>query len=591
MSSRIVPLVCATVTIALLLAFMHRDYPAVGLDFGQFVPRLIDAELHIRQNGMVPQWYTPSFGSGLPAFANPQHLQYSLIQLLFLVTGAWSAVLLSTAAVSAIGFGACYVFLNRTLDLSVIASTLGAMSVVANGFNIQHISGGHVGFQLFPLLPVFLLAATGTRFSIRTASVVCGLSAAAIVHNGGAQIAVLIGGSTILALQVTHLLSPAVVNWRRVMTIAALSSVIAVSLSASKIYAVAAFMSHYPRELADRYPIDTAHGLFGLGSQLAGGMMIIPILYASRFPTQRLDDALVNATGSGVHVTELDVSVQPILMIAMAIAVARMLWLLWQRRLNWQSVAPQWLAWCLLVVTAWIAVETTLARGWIYPSVHALPIFRSMHVNHRVAGVFIMPITVAAACAINSWRPHRRPVIGAVLLASALLFQASYALLPELFYRRWFDMTKIEQIQQRVRAGERFPVDRVDEILEEDVFAGHTSSRIPYEPLFGYDNEQFKAETTNGPVNAIRDGRFNLTNPASLDYPELNGLKPFERIHEDDAENLRRFLNREQPQWRHPAVLDWLNRLAVVTLGLCILVLAHATLTSRQSPPHHANCD
>lgn len=230
MQNRLAPCICGLLSIGLLLAFMHRDHPHVGLDFGQFVPRLIDTDLHTRINGLVPQWYTPSFGSGLPAFANPQHTQYSLIQLLFLVTGPWSAVLLSTAIVSAIGFAAGYLFFRQTLSLSVVASTLGAMSIVANGFYIQHIAGGHVGFQQFPLIAVFLFALTSARLTILQASAWCGLAGASILYGGGALITVLIAGSLAVTLPLTHLVAPSVVEPRRLLAIAAASGAIALAI-------------------------------------------------------------------------------------------------------------------------------------------------------------------------------------------------------------------------------------------------------------------------------------------------------------------------------------------------------------------------
>lgn len=582
MQNRLIPWVCGLLTIGLLLAFMHRDYPQVGLDFGQFVPRLIDTDLHIRINGPVPQWYTPSFGSGLPAFANPQHIQYSLIQLLLLVMGPWSAVLISTAVVSAVGFLTCYLFLRKTLEVSVTASTLGAMSVVANGFYIQHIAGGHVGFQLFPLIAVFLWASTSRRLTVLTASVLSGMTAAAIIHNGGPLIAVLIAGSLVITLQLVHLLRPSVVVASRVMKVGAVSVAIALALAGSKIYAVNAFMTHFPREISDRYEIGLAHALFGLGSQLAGGMVIIPMLLAGGFPTQRLDDALVRATGSGVHVSELDVSLQPVLTIALVLVVLRLLWLGYQRRVEWRAFSSVGLV--LLSVSVWIALETTFARGLVYPALHQLPVFRSMHVNHRVAGVFILPLTVAGVLAIDAWRAHRRPAVGALMLITALACQSMYFFLPELFYRRWADLTVAERVHQRVRAGERFPIVRIDDLLEDHVFEANATSRMPYEPIFGYGNEHFKAETTEGPVETVRDGHFNLTNPASLVFPELNGLRTFERIREDDGENLRRFVNRKQPDWRHPAILDWLNALAVATLLFSVSALAYAGFTGRRTP-------
>lgn len=580
MARRSIPFLFGALTIGLLLAILNRDYPFVGFDMSEYVPRFIDTDLHIRINGLVPQWYTPTFGSGLPAFANPQHYQYSLIQLLFLVVGPWNAVLWSTALASAVGFTAFYLFLVEELRLSTVASTLGAIGLIANGFYIQKMAGGQLGFQLFPMLGVFLLVLASRRFTMPVAGILLGLTAAAIVHAGGGLAAVLMAGSLLITIQVVHLLAPPAIDLRRATAIAAIGGGIAVALCASKLYAVQAFMRHFPRTVSDDYAIGFAHALFGLATQLAGGMMIIPVLAAGGFPTQRLDDALIRSTGSAVHVAELDTGLLPVLSIVLAVALVRMIWL----AVRGGGIRPskrQAIEAILVLLTVWIAVETTLAKGFIYPVLHQLPFFRSMHVNHRVAGVFVVPLTVAAVFALNSWRPHRGPIVAALLLTSALAFQATYFLLPEQFFRRWFDITQSEKDHAMVRNGERFPVMRVDNINEPDVFKERSSSRTPYEPLFGYDNETFKADTIAGPVDLVRDDRFNLTNPASLVFPELNGLRPFERIHVSDRENLQRFVNRRQPDWKYPAILDWLNGLALATLTGCLAILARAAIRNR----------
>ena len=72
---------------------MARDYPMIGHDFRYFIPRLLDTLLHVRINGWSIQWYTPTFGAGLPAYPNPQHLQYSIVQLMTLIVDPWIAVL------------------------------------------------------------------------------------------------------------------------------------------------------------------------------------------------------------------------------------------------------------------------------------------------------------------------------------------------------------------------------------------------------------------------------------------------------------------------------------------------------------------
>ena len=65
---RVAPVCCGLAAVATLLGLASRDYPLVGHDFSYFIPRLVDTDLYVRINGLAIQWYTPSFGGGLPAF-------------------------------------------------------------------------------------------------------------------------------------------------------------------------------------------------------------------------------------------------------------------------------------------------------------------------------------------------------------------------------------------------------------------------------------------------------------------------------------------------------------------------------------------
>src|SRR5262245_14567880 len=82
--------------ILIIIAIINRDYPYVGHDYRFFIPRIIDTNLHTRLNGLSIQWYTPSFGGGLPAFANPQHMEYSVLQWLAYFMDLWTAILITT---------------------------------------------------------------------------------------------------------------------------------------------------------------------------------------------------------------------------------------------------------------------------------------------------------------------------------------------------------------------------------------------------------------------------------------------------------------------------------------------------------------
>jgi hypothetical protein len=64
-----------------LVQYTSATYPLVGHDFRLYIPRLIDSHLFYKVNGLAIEWYTPSFGGGLPAYPNPLQMQFSLPQL------------------------------------------------------------------------------------------------------------------------------------------------------------------------------------------------------------------------------------------------------------------------------------------------------------------------------------------------------------------------------------------------------------------------------------------------------------------------------------------------------------------------------
>ncbi len=123
------------ITIAtFLVAYISRDYPEVGHDFRYFIPMMLDTYLHYRVNGLRIQWYTPSFGGGLPAYPNPQQIQFSLPQALTFLTTPWNATLISTVVFAMAGYFAMYYFLSHTLSLTRQASILGGLFFTLNGF-------------------------------------------------------------------------------------------------------------------------------------------------------------------------------------------------------------------------------------------------------------------------------------------------------------------------------------------------------------------------------------------------------------------------------------------------------------------------
>ena len=142
---------------------------------------------------------------------------------------------------------------------------------------------------------------------------------------------------------------------------------------------------------------------------------------------------------------------------------------------------------------------------------------------------------------------------------------------------RDFDIRPTIQTWDAIQRGDTFPIDRIEDVADADTFLRRASGLKTYEPLFGYVLETFRPTTAPGPVRAVVEGRFNMTFPAGLVFPALNGVAPFERIPATDGAAFESFVARRDPGWRRPwwqHALDRVSGLSAAGLLLYGVVLA-----------------
>jgi len=511
---------------------------------------------------------------GRPAFPNPQHLQFSLPQALTFLVDPWQAIILSVVVYAGLGAYAMHRVLLRTLGFGALASALGVLFWLGNGFLIERMIVGHVGFQVFPLGAALLDACIDRRRSVAANGCIVALVAAVMLYQGGFFTLVLLALSLPLTLLVIELLRRGQVKPPRLAGVLAIAASLAALMCAPKIYATFALMSHFPRVAADVFAIGPLQALAGLAAQLAVPMTAIPVLLLTGLDPASISTALLKLTGASVRIGmwEVDMGLSPVLLVflaAGAVGSARTV-----ARHGLPAVDRHTkLVVAGLVVTTWIAIEMTLARGIFYPLLRQLPVLSSLHVNHRYAAAFIMPLVVIGALVIDRWTAGAGRRLQIVALTAALAAPFAYLAFPAKVHLRTFDMTQSRADWSRIRSGERFPVTRIERLEDHDALSRHASSAQPYEPLFGYDLETFHPQFQVGDVHEVAGGAANMTNPASLVFSELNGLQPFDRIAAADGQSLEAFIGRRQPAWRVPAVFSILNVLALVTLVASVMIV------------------
>ena len=131
------------IIIFFVIQYTSATYPLVGSDYRLFGPRLLDTLLHYKVNGFSIEWYTPSFGGGLPAYPNPLQMQFSFQQLFTFLANPYIAILASGVVYIIAGFWVTFLLLRDVLKLKPLSAILGASFFIANGFFIERLVVGH----------------------------------------------------------------------------------------------------------------------------------------------------------------------------------------------------------------------------------------------------------------------------------------------------------------------------------------------------------------------------------------------------------------------------------------------------------------
>jgi hypothetical protein len=575
----------------IVILFLNRSYPMVGHDYAYSIPQMLDTTLHFRANGLSIQWYTPSFGGGVPAFPDPNNSQFSLLEMLSLLVQPWQAVMVSVVIFIFVGGIASYYFFNRVLRLHWISSLLGTVFFTATGFYMERIACGHIFYQTFLLLPILLITFLDLSLSWRMAGLLFGLVMALMVHEASFFLIVVMGLSVLIILPLVYIYKPDTFSWKRFFYVAATGLIVSLLLSASKLSAVYSLMRFFPRQAEDFYPnTSILKGLLGIGSQLLGTMSFAPIFWLVRLDPRLLQNYFMWVTGSSYGYWEYDMSMTPLVFGIIITGVYDFVRKP-KKHAKWFTSDKKWIAWILLILFVWLTIEFTLAKGLIYPRLQQLPILSSLHVNPRFAAAFLFPFAICAAIIYDKqstgWSTRKSMLTFLLMNLAALLTLGINFMIPNDLQNRAYDITSAQTIYDAIQSGENMTVTGiVTDVDNTQALLLHESNLQPYDPIFGYLLEDFHPEIHTGSIWDISDGYYNMTNPSGYVFPEINGTRPFERVHVNDKIKLEAFASHRQPDWKIPVyqqVLDWASGLTFVAAVIILSAFGFQRLRGKRA--------
>jgi hypothetical protein len=544
----------------------------VGTDVGYFSSRLLDLLLHFKTEGLfVTQWWTPSYGAGIPGFPSPLHYQYSITSYLVLFFTPWTSTVLTYLIFNCLGYILILNYVNNQLSMGTDAAIIAAVIFTTSGFWICHSLVGHLSYHTFTLIGIvpYIL---NSKWSCRKKVIVLSTSFIYMIHSG-AFFPIYLTLLSLLQLFFLFLILDKI-NVRKLIKVLLISFFVISAISISKLVAVSMHMEIIPRLNSysswQSYFISMPLANF---FQLFSWRYLFPIEFLLPIPA---DSVLFWICGSRYEFWENDVSVSPIFLPIFCI-------FLYKYRKKIKCIIQDKKLFCfLLILTFWISAEISIGKGLFWDLIKDLPVIKSTHVNVRYCGSMIIIVTVLSAFSYFHLTQKlsilKRNLFLYVAIGVSLLSMISYSLMmgkKTAFYA--YNIGYEKKIWADIQNGNLMrPVEMIINTPNNDHlshFENNATCLLPHDALYGYHGHYFLPSTKVGKSNTIDDkGYFNFHNPMTFYNPKNNSGKR-DKIHSSDINNFELLINRKQPLWELPFIQKIANWVTIISILIFLLYL------------------
>jgi hypothetical protein len=541
--------------------FLPNSRHALGHDYEYFLPRLLAGEFFVRQNGVLAvPWFIPFACGGLPAFANPQDLWFSVPQWLAFVMNPLAAVHVTLLLFAGAGLIGTYALLRKRFLASVPAALTGALLFGLNGFFGYRMAIGHLTAHAFMLLPVIVLLLAGPRSSADAVRTLCaGLLLGYLVLTSAQFLPPF--ACALAALCVLRML---VAGDRDALPVrAAGASAVALCLSAARISAVLHFLSQFPRS---DYPVA------GFPSIVGSVGTALQLLFVGPLPAPTTARLVHGYWAIERHELEYGITIVPAIIFVVAgfFCVRRMSGVGSTRPRPWGLIASLSLLLLLPVVANYYQPSWNAA-------LKSLPLIGSTSTFLRWMCVYIPVAIVGAVLLVDRATTSLRArwmVFAAAAIAAPMIVAGENV---SFYQRQTFDPRDLIAAHTQLRrTGQVPPVDHVAG-YDPASLAHCATSAVCYEPIFGYRLEHFPGVPVSpGPITTAGD-TLNLRNPACYVFPAENGCRPGANFSRNQQAQAAAFLQYRAFTFAEPLsqrVANWLSVLTLIGSVATLTMLA-----------------
>jgi hypothetical protein len=588
----------------IFLKFFPDNFNTLGHDYEQFLPNFIFGKIWFENNFLSVPWFTPSFCCGIPFFADPQSMFYSVQQIFFIFFEPLVAVKLMFLYFSIVAYVGMFLLLKQSFSLDKFVALLGASLFLFNGFFTYRAVVGHVAYLSYVFIPIFCYfliksSQSQNKFLIRIFILIASLIFASFIHSGSGPIMPLIFSSIIFILLSYYFHTSDKLVFKNFFIILFLGLLIALSKISASLYFLSEFSREYPflyfNNILDYFQIAFTSLFFypevNLFNQLAVNKVVKILL---------------------VHEIEYGISIIPLLVLIFFIRQIK----------NFEIKKSIFYLFVFIVVMLPILFNVNFY--FFSDLLKQLPLIKSTWVQVRWTAFYIIPIIFFTVFVLNKITFYKKKnylisFFMVVLILQVFLYNKNSYLDRALQHYNpvnmsiFFDKLNSKDFKPKIvgtatmfipsaiagtGTDEDISTDSIAMEKRNDHFANSYSAQFCYQPIFGYGWESFpwqnlkfyfRSKITSSILDEDRGKDllyaglsssseanpqyYNIFNPSCFLFPNENNCRPGDLFKVSQKEDLDKFVNYKKFDFKLSKTQHAANYLSLFSFIFAIIFL------------------
>ena len=564
--------------------FFPNSLGLLGHDYEYFMPNLMFGKVWFKYNFLSVPWFTPSFCCGIPFFADPETMFYSINQFIFLILDPITSLKVMFFLHAFVAYIGMYLLSNKNFKFNKYNSLLCASLFLFNGFFMYRAIPGHVGHLSYVFIPIYCYFLINSAESKLKNQRIIYLFLSSIIfanffHSGSGSIMPIISASIFFVLSFyAHFFKKL-----KIFAYLFFSFFIGTLISLSKISAVLFFLKNYPRKY--------------LATQFDSSFAYIKNFFLSFFLKPDKDYFNGNVKSMfplEVHELEYGISIVPLLLLLFIFFIKKE-----KIKFNFYNIRFVFLIIFVFLVPFLFNVNIFNQ----FPLMQKIPILSSNWVQIRWMAVYILPIIIISGFIVENIsfnsvnKKYLILILILVLLTQNFLKDKSWHLNDQRY-----SIKNTVDFSLFLKKGNRPSIKGPSVYMNEfdrpiatrhrnDFFYFTYSPILCYASVFGYGLDRLDGRKITFNSKKIydnnsymlyssafdeKDGRFMFFNPSCFLFPKENNCLPADTFKVSEKSKLTKFVNYEKFEFKQHRIQIFANYISLISFLICILYLTYS---------------